>query len=536
MTTAAQIFRIDAAIRGNKVIYWLGRIPLVKRLVSDVLYESAEGKTALTVLHWIWYVLKSFLGTFLYLFLLCALPLLPVADKGDYTHLFGSFCWLVLWLSFFLGALGNPFAVAADPLKYTCVRMMGIHARKYHLVQGAAYHLEYFVTFAAGLMTASALMKQGVLPGLILSVEMVCARLAAEWFHVRICTRYRKNLHGNVWFTLLFVCVGLGAGYPPALLLPLETHRWLLSLPVLLLWLALGAVCTLLLVRYPHYYRLTVDTCAPEKFSAEAAKQKNAGAQFKDVRLKDSDMTAEGECSALSGWPYLQELFFRRHRRMMYMPLKYVLIALGAVTLVGGVVLAILRGDGLSELFSRVTAVLPFCVFFLYIVQNNIIGARITKAMFYNCDLAMLKFGWYRQPAVVLKNFVLRFRRICGVNLLLSGAVCVMFTVLTLCAGGRPAPMDYGAFLVALLALGVFFAVHSLGMYYLFQPYTSDLKVKNPFFGIINGVMYVLCYSCMQIRSTPTWFTAVVLAVTVVYSAVILLAVWRRAPRTFRVK
>ena len=156
--------------------------------------------------------------------------------------------------------------------------------------------------------------------------------------------------------------------------------------------------------------------------------------------------------------------------------------------------------------------------------------------MFYNCDLAMLKFGWYRQPNVILKNFVLRFRRICGVNLLMSGALCAMFSAMVLCAGAKPPVADYIAFLIALLALAVFFAVHSLGMYYLFQPYTSDLKVKNPFFGVINGVMYVVCYTCIQIRSTPTWFTPVVLAVTVVYSAVILLLAWKRAPKTFRVK
>jgi hypothetical protein len=169
-------------------------------------------------------------------------------------------------------------------------------------------------------------------------------------------------------------------------------------------------------------------------------------------------------------------------------------------------------------------------------MDSSILGTRICKAMFYNCDLALLKYGWYRQPDVILKNFVLRFTRLCGVNLVLSGAVCVMFSVMTLCAGGKPDMVEYIVFMAALLCLGVFFAVHSLGMYYLFQPYTSDLQVKNPFFNIINMVVYMLCYACIQIRSTPSWFALLVLVVTVVYSAVILFLVWRRAPRTFRVK
>lgn len=90
--------------------------------------------------------------------------------------------------------------------------------------------------------------------------------------------------------------------------------------------------------------------------------------------------------------------------------------------------------------------------------------------------------------------------------------------------------------MAAILCLGVFFAVHCLGMYYLFQPYTSDLQVKNPFFSAINFAVYIVCYMCIQIRSTPSWFALLVLAVTVAYSAVILALVYRRAPRTFRVK
>ena len=532
---AAVILRIDAAMRGNKVIYWLGRIPLIKRLVSDSLYEASEGKLALSILLWIWRILKSFAGTFLYLFFLCVLPLFIVVDPQNGADLFGRFCWVLGWLSFFVGSLLNPFSVEASELKYTCVRMMGMNARRFHLVQGAVFHIDYLVTFAAGLMTASALMGQGVLPGLLLTMELTCARLMGEWFHIWMYGKLKKPLYGRVWFTLTVSFAGLSAAYVPAMISPVGADRWMVSLPAALVFLTLGVLCAVLLVRYPNYYRLTIDVCRPERFSAEVARKKNADAGFNDVKLKDSDLTAEGD-SRLTGWPYLQDLFFRRHSRMMYKPAKYILIGIGAVTLLGAVLLLILRGAETADVFSSVTTVLPFCVFFLYLIQSNIMGNRITKAMFYNCDLAMLKFGWYRRGPVILKNFVLRFRRICGVNLLMSGAVCIMFTALTLCAGGRPPAADYIAFLIAILCLAVFFSVHSLGMYYLFQPFTSDLKVKNPFFAIINGVMYAVCYACIQIRSTPTWFTPVVLAVTVVYSAVILLAVWKRAPKTFRVK
>ena len=89
---------------------------------------------------------------------------------------------------------------------------------------------------------------------------------------------------------------------------------------------------------------------------------------------------------------------------------------------------------------------------------------------------------------------------------------------------------------MAILSLGVFFATHSLGLYYIFQPYTSDLDTKNPMFKFLNIAMYAVCYGATQIKSTPTWFALLVFGVTVVYSVVMLALVLRRAPNTFRVK
>lgn len=193
------------------------------------------------------------------------------------------------------------------------------------------------------------------------------------------------------------------------------------------------------------------------------------------------------------------------------------------------------RAQGTREVFSLVTGALPLCVFWLYIMDNTV-GERICKAMFYNCDLALLRYGWYRERDAILKNFFLRWRMLSGVNLLLSGAVCVMFVLLTLLAGGQPPMGEFILFLLAILSLGVFFATHSLAMYYLFQPYTSELDTKSPLFKILNFVMYVVCYAALQVKSTPTWFALLVLGMTVVYSVVMLTLVLRRAPKTFRVK
>ena len=538
MGNAWTIFRINGAIRGNKLIYWLGRIPLIHRLFTDQLYAAGEGKFVLFLFQNLWWALKAIGGKILYLavlLLLASFLTLDGVQEALSPANFGPFLWLFLWFSFLVGTMLQPNAVAPSQLKYICVRMMAMDAWRYQMIAGLGSHLAAFAGFTPLLMIVTALLGAGAWAGLAISVELALVRLAAEGFHLAIYSRTGVSIGHKVWYIILLTVLGMAGAFACLLAFPQARPQDLLLHPAVFAVLALlGILGAVYMVCFPNYYRLVLDTCKAEAVSPELAKQKAGGSQFSDVKLKDSDLTAEGD-SRLTGWPYLQALFFRRHRRMLYKPVKIVLAILAGVTVVGAAFLLFFRGEETAEVFGLVPLSLPYCVFFLYFMDNNV-GTRICKAMFYNCDLAMLKYPWYRQGDVVLKNFLLRFTRLCGVNLAVSGAVCVMFTVLTLCAGGRPPLGSYLIFLAAVLCLGVFFAVHCLGMYYLFQPYTSDLQVKNPFFSGINMAVYVVCYACIQIRSTPSWFALAVLGVTVAYSAVILALVYRRAPQTFRVK
>ena len=80
-------------MRGNRIIYWLGRIPLIRRAVSDELYRAAEGKLALTCVLCLWRAVKALAGKFLYLgvlfLLLLALLIWYRADREKAERLIG---------------------------------------------------------------------------------------------------------------------------------------------------------------------------------------------------------------------------------------------------------------------------------------------------------------------------------------------------------------------------------------------------------------------------------------------------------------
>ena len=540
LTCASQIYRIRSAIAGNRLVYWLGRVPLLKRIFTDKLYAATEGKLVLSILVSLYRGVTALLGKAIYLALIWLVPLAladirPLSPDG-----FAMSVWIFFWLSFVAGTMIQPISVEPSQLKYTCVRQMGMDATQYQTTEMVTHHLAMFAGFTPFLLLWGGLTGAGVLRGLLLSLALAGVRMMAEWFHLMLYAKFRCLPSGKVGYILALTVVCLALAYLPMPfgVIPALDQVLLYPATVTLLF-ALGSLCARAISRYPCHYELILETCRAEKLPGQATAKKANQAQFEQVKLRDSDLDTRVDFSHLHGWRYLQAVFFRRHRRMLLKPFFVVLAILGGLTVVGcvGIVWFRLQGQGqeMGEVLSYVTKSLPICVFLLYLMDNTV-GERICKAMFYNCDLALLRYGWYRERDAILKNFFLRWRMLCGVNLMLSGAVCGMFVLLTFLGGGRPPVGEFILFLLAILSLGVFFATHSLGLYYLFQPYTSDLDTKNPIFKLLNIAMYAVCYGASQIKSTPTWFALLVFGVTAVYSVGMLALVLRRAPKTFRVK
>ena len=532
------VFRVQSAMSCNRFLFWLKKIPLVRRLFPDRLYAASTGKQYLMAAVEVLKLVSAFAGKFIYLFLCCLLPAMLIREDLGAEGLWQNFLTALFFLSFFGGAFLQSNILTASLVKYTCVRQMGMGARASLAATAGREHLQTFVTFTPALMVFAALFGPGWWEGLLLSVQMAAFRVLGEFFHVWIWHRWEKQPGKSFWHIMAVTVLALAGAYVPLLLPePLPMERFLFNPAVYIASVGCGAWAGIWLLRYPHYQALVWKTCRAENVSTAAAKQNAAQAAFRDVQMKESDLAAEdagGRIQAMKGYAYLNGLFFLRHRRLLNKPVKYALGAVGAAVLAGlaGVLFAREVMAGLMAEFP--TRFLPIFVFIMYLICNTL-GQRICKAMFYNCDISLLRYGWYRERKVLLRNFTIRLGQVAVRNLLVAAAICAGTALLTLAAG---APLGGGLalFCLAVLSLAVFFSVHPLFLYYIFQPYTAQLAVKNPFFGILNWVVYFLCWMCLQIKQPTSVFTLLVVACTVAYSAVALAVVWSRAEKTFRIK
>jgi hypothetical protein len=259
-------------------------------------------------------------------------------------------------------------------------------------------------------------------------------------------------------------------------------------------------------------------------------------ARVADVQTKEKDFSSEelkGQAfQGKTGYAYLNAIFFSRHKRFLIQPIQRRLIIIGVLFFVG-LLIMLISPETSSKVTTYLLGGLPF---FVFIMNYTSIGERVCKAMFYNCDQSLLRYGFYREQAAILDNFKIRLIKLSGFNLIPALAICLACTLLFLISGEDWGLRDALTFWVTILCLSLFFSVHHLFMYYIFQPYSTELNMKNPFFFIVNSIVVGLSAACIGFPKGSSVFTLVVLVGTIAYMVIALTLVYKYSSRTFRVK
>ena len=125
-----------------------------------------------------------------------------------------------------------------------------------------------------------------------------------------------------------------------------------------------------------------------------------------------------------TGYAFLNDLFFRRHKHLIYKPVRFRLVMMTVLWLAGTLLIIMLKDD--MKLTKDILELLPPFVFLSYILS---ISQRVCKAMFMNCDVSLLHYSYYRRKEAVLVNFRLRLKKLCFYNLLLIMVLCLYMNI-----------------------------------------------------------------------------------------------------------
>ena len=536
INTLKNIFNIGASTNVNGLIYFLQKLPFVGKLFKDSLYSKIDIKKKLGIIAIIIKIIGKFGGKFIYVGLMIFLP--THLFMGEYPNLSGIdvFTNIFFFLSFIVGAFVNIDILSTNRDKFISVKLMGMNPRNYSVATTCVKYVCFFIYFIPPVTLFSTLLGAPLWWGVIFSLILTLWKIACVALHLFLFDKFDFVLPKSNVAIGLGILIGIGAAYglPFTQYLILKEYI-VINIFTCLIVIGLGVLCSFYILNYKKY-RDVIDVSTKADDPLFNIGQVQAEAKFADVKIKDKDFSNESlaidKYESKKGYDYLNAIFFDRHRRLLIKPVKTRLAIIALATI--GIIVAIFFSKKMAESVNDVfTSSLPTFVFLMYVTS---IGERICRAMFYNCDISLLRYGFYRKRNVILKNFKVRLLRVSAMNLIPAIAICFGLTALVLVSKAEIQLAQIIPYFLSIISLSLFFSVHHLCMYYIFQPYTTELDIKNPFFKIINSVVYLLCFACLQIKTAPSYFTILVLFATVVYMIIALILVYKFADKTFRVK
>lgn len=530
------ILNIKMTITANRFIYYFKRIWLIGKIIPDSVYADGALKS---VLSWIVFVLKQlskFLTRSLYVGIAMFLPLFMVYEETALSVGFPYFVHIFFMMTVLIGGISDSEIFKSSSEKFICLKYMRMNPKLYVKASLALKYILDFIYFLPSIIISVLLLGGSFLNALVLCVLMTSFRFIFELIHLTIYEKFnviipRKNI-------IIWPIIGLalaGAYVPVFLTFEVFTMDVVLSIPFVLSALILGAICFYYVMFKYDKYTTVVPRTLDTKLIPQVALNEAKSAKFNDVKIKDKDLKQSYKIdkhSSKTGYSYLNAVFFDRHKRQITNPLLIRLSIVGAAFLVFLFAYAIYPQKS-QKIASSITNTLPIFVFIMYLMSTT---NKACRAMFYNCDISLLRYGFYRKPNIILKNFKTRLFKLASQDILVGVAISTAVVLIANIAKVEWKLNSMIPFIATILLLSVFFTVHHLFMYYVFQPYTTQLDVKNPFFNIINGVVYFISYMCLQIDKANTTFTFIVFCSTIIYIVVALILVFKFSPKTFRVK
>ncbi|WP_054026299.1 hypothetical protein [Bacillus sp. FJAT-28004] len=534
LRTLNTLLAIRTSIMANMLIYYIQKLPLIGKLVRNSFYANLGFKKAVSIIALVITQLWGLMLRFAYLGILIYLPVTELVVGLSEEDRLQQFVHIFAIISFVVAAVSSATVLEPKREKYIAVKLMRLSGTRYMQASLAYRYVTFLLYLLPAMLLFGSLAGASIIEAVMLTIMVTLWRILAEYAHLKLFEKTGIVLIKHTALVWIVILIGYAAAYLPLLLgKVVPTGTFLLSLPVCIVIVAGGLFAAFQLARYSGYSGV-VDAATKRDDPLLDLGRMVTDAQKKSVKSKDSDYTVDlnqqGKLETKQGYAYLNALFFFRHRSLISSPVNKRLVIVGAFGVIGVITMLLFR-DQLQNMKWNVGMVFPFLVLIMYYMS---VGENICKAMFYNCDLSLMRYSFYRGSA--FGHFLIRLKKVMSLNLSIAAAFGVSLTAITAAAGGEWLNRELLMLWICVISLSVFFTVHHLFMYYIFQPYSTELNVKNPLYYVVNMGISAASGACIFLRVPAVSFTIIIVTLTLIYLAAAPVLVRRYGPRTFRVK
>lgn len=513
----------------NMWIYYFKMIPFLGKYIPQDLYKSLPYKITISTIISIISLLFGFFKKFIYILLIV---MLPSAFLSDYLNI--NFNSVEFHILFFLNFIGGPLTenIFTNDVKkdFLMINLLRFNAKDYYLGNIFLSSLKHFVYFIFPLM----ILNSTFFESFVIALELSFFRIISQSFRLFIETNKGVKFLTRWYFVVLFSGISLIYAYAlPFAGICFNSKTILLNIFFIMFILILTTISLLHLFKCNKYKSLAKSLIKINDINAINVAE-SSSVVFEDVKLDEKSFNntelKNDKYKNKYGMDYLNYKFLERHKKIIIKPVKMKLL------IIAGAFAVCIPFIFLFSEFNYKTAdfILSsngILVFVLYCMSS---GERFTKALFFNCDNSLLRYKFYKDKKTILSNFTSRLKICVLINFVPALALACCISLIFV--------LSHGSFIriipifISILTLSVFFAVHYLFLYYIVQPYTSQLTIKSPIYKFASFAIYMLSYSCLKIKTSSIIFTLVIIIITILYTLIALYLVYKYAPKTFKLK
>lgn len=522
ITLFRETFKLNMALLTNSIIYLLRKLPIIKHFVPAELYGNDGINIFIIILSIILKILSALFSQVLYLVALVFFAQMLQPDHANEMVL-ALFLFVTLFSSFHYNQVFH-----ASKEKYYAVVLMRIDANAYALMDFTKNIIIKSIISILTILILSFFFDFPFYYAFLYVCYYIDFNILTTNLLLNIHHKTKKIVNDKLAYLLTSIILMCGC----ILLLQSGISQDWFHLPELLyIVIAITALLASIMVYQQLLKTRFFTSIYKQKLTLESVMLSVNAASDTIRKSVNKSLNTEVEIDEnKKGFDYFNDIFFSRHKRILFdSSLRF---ALGFACVFAILAIALLLFPQAHE--SVLTIILTRMPYILIVMYFTNRGAKVTLAMYVNCDSSMLYYRFYRQPKVILSLFTQRLKTVMIVNLMPSLVISLGLIILLAISSSSNLLWNSILLFLAVNAISAFFSVHHLVLYYLLQPYDISLQTRGFLFNAINSLTYFVCYFMMDIHIPLLPFTIVVIIFCLLYISISLVLVYRHAPKTFK--
>lgn len=521
--TLVNCFNYSFTEEANILIYRLKKIPLLGSKIPEEIYSKTEFKKGFGIIQTVFNVVQNFIMKFLYFYILMVIPSKFFINRYDIGKYENIFLQIFFVMNCICGSIFRSEIFQNKASSYKMIKFMRTPAKEYYftivakriLLQSLYYSLSFFIL--------------GISNPFFIVIELAAFRIVGEWINMKLFERYKIVIEKEkVLVSIVMILIPI-ISYLPIIFNCIFDFQYFFNNYIVLLISILIFLIFLKKLYKRNNYKLIANKVLYRNSLVDMDSDESLN--FNDVKIRESKSEKNiPKFNSKSGYEYLNSIFFFRNRRLVKNSIQIKSIA---ILVISAVILAIIFISKKDMDFNSLKTIEPQ----LIIIMNWICSTeKICKSMFFNCDISLLRYGFYKNPEGILNNFKCRVKKLLLFNLIPTITLIIVLITIVLSMGCINRIVEILPVLISIISLYLFFTMYSLFLYYILQPYTADLKIKSDAFVILNNIIYFIGFGCFKIKEPSIYFTITIIVVTTLFVPLSLYLIYKFAPKTFKIK